>query len=103
MAARLRDDVQRRARFEVVEVAELVYSTVHEIALPRPRVPALEVAGISGAREVENALRGHVVHCLRDGPVLEWAFVRVGDVVDDHLAPIRLQASDVLRHLRRTT
>ena len=91
-------------RVEVVRVAgELAdrLAGVDEVALPVAGGAVDDVALVAGRAEVQRAVGDHVVHGLRDGPVLERRFLEVDDVVDDDVAVrVEAQRADVVREAR---
>src|SRR5882762_9472564 len=87
---------------------------IDEVAFVRSRAPGVQIALVTGGREVQRALRGHVVHRLQDQatvaerddritlPVHEGIFIKVKYVVDDDVAASGTQVANVLREARHS-
>src|SRR5262245_53953936 len=72
---------------------------VDEIALPRPRRAAVEIAVIAGGREIQHSVGRDRIDGLRNDAVLEHSLVIIENVVDDDFASRRGKALDVGREL----
>src|SRR4051812_7621497 len=63
-------------------------TTVVEVALPGPRRTVRQVAAVGRRREIQGAICGHIVYCLRNHAVLENRFGEITYVIDDDVASV---------------
>lgn len=74
-----------------------------EIPFPSAGISTLDIAGIRGAGEIEDAVSRHGINRLCDSAILKWGFGEIANIVDDDPTTACSEVADILGHLRLTT